>query len=112
MLVAFPSKGNDRNIVAIRICQEILCFTIRFRNNQSLETTSDRRRNCVARVVEFKDGAIKLVAMLPHTATGRQHMIKFKTYLGLPEPQHWLETVCKDANVKAVFSEPRGKVLI
>jgi len=54
-------------------------------------------------MVELDDGAPLVVPVLLLPAANRQHMVEANSDILLPEPQHWLQIVCRKSDVDDVF---------
>src|SRR6266705_2893211 len=99
------SRRHQLNSIAIGIDHSSRFLEALSRDNQFAETARCRVRQGLRVMVELDDRALLVVPVLFLSAADRQHMIEANGDILLPEPQHWLQIVCRKSDVDDAFCQ-------
>src|SRR5713101_5845394 len=99
------SRRHQLNTIAIGIDHPSWFLHALSRDNQFAVTARCRLRQGLRMMVELDDRALLVVPVLFLSPANRQHMIEANGDILLPEPQHWLQIVCRKSDVDDAFCQ-------
>ena len=99
------SRRHQLNTIAVGIDHPSRFLEALSRDNQFAVTARCRLRQGLRMMVELDDRALLVVPVLFLSPANRQHMIEANGDILLPEPQHWLQIVCRKSDVDNALGE-------